>query len=148
MAIYDTNNHICRQTKGFSFVFVMYFANQLICSDLIALFGAIFISYELESRLHEIRSVGIILFDDPLVAESFLSIGEVLLGVNDVLIEVRVVVVEGVLSNVVPFSSRLRSTHDELVVVHGLGNADSVLSTNHIGIRSVVGNEVIEVVAE
>jgi len=82
------------------------------------------------------------------VAEFVLGVSEVLLRVHDVAIKVGVVIVEGVLGDVVPFCSRLRSTHDELVVVHGFGNADGVLSSNHIGIRSVVGNEVIEIIAE
>jgi len=107
-----------------------------------------FSSDELESSLHEIRSVGIFFFDDPLVAESIFGVSEVLLRVNDVTIEVGVVVVEGVLGDVVPLGSGLRGTHDELVVVHGLGNADGVCGSDHIGIRAVVGNEVIEVIAE
>lgn len=82
------------------------------------------------------------------MAEFILGVSEVLLRVLDVAIEIGVVIVEGVLGDVVPFGSRFRSTHDELVVVHGFGNADGVLSSNHIGIRSVVGNEVIEIIAE
>lgn len=145
MAIYDTNNHICRQTNVLYLFWSIGFV--LVCSDFVALISAIH-SDELETRFHEVRSVGVFFFDNPLMAEFVLSVGEVLLGVLDVGIQLRVVVVEGLFGHVLPLGLGLGGTHDQLVLVHGLGNADSICSSNHIGIRTERWDGVIEIVAE
>ena len=146
MAIYDTNNHICQQFVDFSFLIVLCIAIQRIGTDE-TLFGVIFFS-GLEAGLHEVRNISGIIFNNPLMAESILRVGEVLLRVSDVLIELRSEVVHGVLSDVVPFSSGLFGSHDDLVVVHSFGNADGVLGSDHIGIRTERRNEVIEIVTK
>lgn len=82
MALYDTNNHICMQLIDFLFHMVVCIANQWVVSD--ETLGGVNYCSGFETGLHEVRSVSIFLFDDPLVAKSILSVAEVLQGVLDV----------------------------------------------------------------
>ena len=82
MALYDTNNHICMQLIDFLFHIVCDVTYQSSCSD--KTLNSVFDFSELETGLHEVGSVSIFLFDDPLVTKSIFGVAEVLEGVLDV----------------------------------------------------------------
>lgn len=94
------------------------------------------------------RNVGWFIFNNPLVTKFVLSVGEVALRMDDVLIKFGVEVVHGILGNIVILGSSKTGGKIELVRVHSLSNGDRVGSSNHIGVSSVIGNGIIEWISE
>ena len=86
--------------------------------------------------------------NDPLVLVHTFGEAEVTSGVLHILIKLRGVVIEGILGNVVPFGLRLRSAHDELVLMHGLGDGDAVSIGINLGVTAETRNRVIDRIAE
>jgi len=74
--------------------------------------------------------------DVPLVLSDTLSERDMRLSVSDILIERRSEVVHGILSNIVPLGLGLRGAHDQLVAMHGFGNAQALVVSLNIGIRT------------
>ena len=86
--------------------------------------------------------------DDPLVAETRLSISQMLSSVDHILVEVRREVVVGVLSDVMPLGLGLWSAHDQLVSVSGLADLDGAGGGDHVGIRTVVRHWIVNGVTQ
>ena len=77
-------------------------------------------------------------------AKSVLSLGDVSVGVNNVIIKGWVVIVESVLGDVVPFSLGISGSHYKLMVVHLLTNSDRVHGALHVWVLAEVWNWIID----
>lgn len=75
-----------------------------------------------------------------------LSIIKILVGGDNVAVELGGEVVVGVLGDIMPFSLRLLSSHNKLVLLHALGNVERSISINHIGVSSEVWDWVVNFV--
>jgi hypothetical protein len=95
-----------------------------------------------------IGNVGGFVLNNPLVAKSIFSSGEVVLGIDNVRIELGGKVVIDVLGFVVILSLGFFGSHDKLVGVHSLGNRKTVAGANHVGVTAVIDDCVVKSISK
>jgi hypothetical protein len=76
-------------------------------------------------------------------SESIFSIRDVLLGRGDISIDLHVVVIKGILSDVRPFGCGLWGSHLHGMMSHGLSNVKAVSGSSNISVFTKVWDKVV-----